>query len=303
MTATGTDTIETFTFLVDGKLEEFYIDKSLNAPNLVFRSSDKKPFALKLSVKGRAQEANEYLAFQLYDAAGCGVPKTYWVQDTKTKQYGLLQEFEEFDKMATLRDLMAKPNPKMMSMLTTHTLPVVRRDFVIHALFANWDIRVMGNIVLLRTGKGPYDYDFAHPVLINSGGSLKYGIFGQIKPYTNKMKNIESSIACLESQNKMDELKGGDQALLKSDICARWSAVNQNAILSAFKAAAPKVKPFFTKAGINLNDVKTALEGRMAYLNNYCGLAAVRRGKHNSNKTRKGYRALQRHKTHKQGRK
>lgn len=234
-------------------------------PKLVSRSSDGKQFVLKLSdTMGGAQEANEYLAFQLYKAAGCRVPETFLVKDETTGAYGLL---EEFIKGATLRELMDMHNPDINTSLQNKTFPAIQNDLVIHALLANWDINVMGNIMIPSTGEG--SYDFAHPITLDCGGTLQFRAMGGIKPYMPKMTNIESIVSFAQNYKPMGKLKSMTRAELENKVCGRWKSVDKAAILAAFDVAAPKVRPIFEATGLrglNIDEVRKVLVKRMEYL-------------------------------------
>jgi hypothetical protein len=309
---------ETITLEKDGKKDTYTILEVLEGstePRLVQNTEGTK-FVLKLSSKhGGAQEANEYLAFQLYNAAGCRVPDTYLVTDTATKIPGLLEEFIEGVPLSVLAG-----DPRLKST----TFPAIQNDLVIHALLANWDINVRENIMIPFAPEGSFDY--AHPYTIDCGGTLQFRAMGGIKPYTsNEMANIRSIVhyakTSYTSKDKpMAQIKWSE---LKGKICDRWRSVDQGAILAAFEEVAPKVRPIFAAAkesypeglaGLDLDMIKTVLQERMRYLDEtYCNMAnspaggagagagaaiTTGGGRRTLRKTRKQRRKMQRRQSH-----
>lgn len=256
---------------IDDRDEIFTVIGTLDGatlPRLVSRDSDSVQFVLKLSGNvGGAHEANEYLAFQLYKAAGCKVPETYLVKDKKSGMHGLLESFIDG---VTLYDLMDIRDPKIIEL----TFPVIRRDLVIHALFANWDINITKNIMIPFTKERTPDYE--NPITIDCGGTFQFRPMGGIKPYTPEMANIKSIITYAQNYKPMGKFKHFAEPDLRAAICERWRAVDKVAIFAAFDTVYPKLKPIFDavkRKGLDLDEIRNVLEKRINYLDtSYCRL-------------------------------
>jgi hypothetical protein len=292
--AAGSATIGTITLLVDGNEQRYKIMKELEGgtrpllvshiPNTESTTSNTTPaqFVLKLSgKKGGAQEANEYLAFQLYKAAGCRVPETYLVKDKATGLYGLLEEFIEG---ATLRELMDKRDSEINALI----FPAIQRDLVIHALLANWDINVMGNTMIPFKDDGN-TLDYENPVTLDCGGTLQFRAMGEFKPYKPYVvgealnaTNIHSIVRYARDFTPMGKLQSKSEAERKEIICNRWKAVDNDKILrtlaeveSKFATVEASTMNVLKRAGLDFSVIRAGLKGRMAYLDTYCGKAST----------------------------
>jgi hypothetical protein len=272
------------TLEIDGSDQIFSVLGELDggtAPRLVSRDSDGVRFVLKLT-EG-AHEANEYLAFQLYKAVGCNVPDTYLVKDKVSGIYGLL---ESFIHGVTLYDLMHIRDPKVVEL----TFPVIQRDLVIHALFANWDINVTTNIMIPYTKEGTPDY--ANPIVIDCGGTLQFRAMGGLKEFTSEVGNIKSIVRYAQNYKPFGKFKRVAEAELNAVVCERWRTVKKYEILKAFDTTRPKIEPIFRAAGLSLDTIRSILEARMTYLDRLCPAPAGgrRSRKHRNSRRRNTYR-------------
>jgi hypothetical protein len=213
-----------------------------------------------------AHEANEYLAFQLYKAAGCRVPDYIdFVQIVGTDVYGILENFIDG---VTLYDLMSRRDPNIPEL----TFPAIRNDLIIHALFANWDINVTQNIMIsyIVNENGSATYDYSNPITIDCGGTLQFRAMGGIKDFTPEVLNINSIIRYSTHYKPMGAFKSFSRNDLNKEICKRWSTVNKDAILRAFDEAKDIIRPHFSDAKLNIDNLRDILTMRMSYFDRIC---------------------------------
>lgn len=255
------------------------------APVVLTRLSDGQQFVLKSALGGvsahsllhqNAHEANEYLAFQLYRAAGCRVPDGIdFVQVEGKNIFGLL---ENFINGVTLHNLMHVRDPSIVEF----TFPTIRSDLVIHGLFANWDINMMDNIMVSYTEEGGKRiFDYTNPITVDCGGTLQFRAMGDLKrAFSPEVSNIKSIVQYSQSYKPMGVLMRLSPEDLNKEICKRWNTVNKDAILAAFDTAVPIVAPHFKAARaalpglLDVGALRDMIIRRMAYLDSLCSAAA-----------------------------
>jgi hypothetical protein len=232
------------------------------------RKEDDEQFVLKWASEPMrvAHVANEYLAFQLYKAAGCRVPNVEFVTFDEGRKYGLL---EEYIPNETLRELLERGDEQV----STLSFPALQPDLILHALFGNWDINNTENIIIPQNADG--DFDYAHPVIIDLGGTLQFRAMGGLKEedqFTGKVTNHNSIVEKARSKrsryNRPFKMAGVNA---NSVICNRWNDVNASAILRAFDKAVPIVRPHFKRVGLDMVKLRAILVARIAFFYKFCG--------------------------------
>lgn len=267
-------------------------------PIVVISMVDDSKFVLKAPLDAsrrqlvlrNAHEANEYLAFQLYRAAGCRVPDYIdFVQIEGTDIYGILENFIDG---VTLYDLMSERDPHIKEL----TFPAIRNDLIIHALFANWDINVTQNIMIARivNENGTRSYDYSNPITIDCGGTLQFRALGGLKDFSSEVANINSIVRYSAHYKPMGLFQSFSRKDLTTEICKRWATVNKDAILRAFDEVQEVIRPIFSSADLNVDYLRAVLMDRMTYIDGLCttknskkGGSTRRRKYHRRSKTRK----------------
>jgi hypothetical protein len=261
--------------------EKEYIDlgdlSGSTRPRHLRRKEDGNEFVLKWASEPRrvAHVANEYLAFQLYKAAGCRVPNVEFVRLDEVGGYGLL---EDYIPNETLRTLLEHGNKQVREQLRTISFPALQPDLILHALFGNWDINNTENIIIPQNADG--DFDYANPVIIDLGGTLQFRAMGGLKEedqftgdVTNHNSIVEKARTKRSRYNKPFKMAGVNA---NSVICERWNNVNTSAILRAFDKARPIVKPHFDRvhfdrARLDMVKLRAILVARIAFFYKFCG--------------------------------
>jgi hypothetical protein len=280
-------------------------------PVKVERISDKKEFVLKTSTfrhnnaythTRNAHEANEYLAFKLYEAAGCRIPDTVkLVEIIGTDKIGVLESFIDGATLGELLDSRLNTyTSENAYKAETETFPVVQKDLLIHALLGNWDININQNIMIAKNKSG--DFEFNKPVVIDCGGTLFFRAQGAPKNtsnFSNEVKNIRTLIRSAQRpySRPLKNLIDKDPEDLKRMICADWNVEEKKeAILTALDSVADIVGPYYEKMGIShlsISNLRSILEGRLEYIKDYCKSVSggnyrkTRKHKRHSKKTRR----------------
>jgi hypothetical protein len=294
--AAGTESLKILSLTTAGATPvDYTIIKKLTGGTgpLLLTRLDGRQFVLKAElnasghtlVNRNAHEANEYLAFQLYKAAGCRIPEGVDFVKVLIEGKDVVGVLEDFIDGETLYNLMAVRDPQLSKL----TFPAIQRDLVIHALLANWDINMMGNIMIARITdtEGKVTYDYSNPITIDCGGTLLFRAMGQLKDkdahaggsgsgYLAEVTNVESIVGYAANYKPFGPLKYVPKDALHAKICERWVGVNKDAIMAAFGSAAVIVAPYFAARGLNVDDqIGEILTRRMAHFDRLCGAAAA----------------------------
>jgi len=240
---------------------------------LHLQDKDGNEFVLKLpsDTGGVAHVANEYLAFQLYKAAGCRVPNVEFVRLDDLGGYGLLEDYIPNETLRTLLEL-AHDDEHVRKQLRTISFPALQPDLILHALFGNWDINNTENIIIPLNEDG--DFDYANPVIIDLGGTLQFRAMGELKKadqFTGEVTNHTTIVKKAYNRsryNKPFKMAGVNANKL---ICTRWNDVNTSSILRAFDKARPIVKPHFDRVGLDMVKLRAILVARIAFFYKFCG--------------------------------
>ena len=250
-------------------------------PRHITRVSDGSHFVLKAPIDAsgheltsrNAHEANEYLAFQLYRAAGVRIPEGIELVKVLIEGKDVIGVLENFINGETLYNLMNLDDEKLREL----TFPAIRNDLVIHALLANWDINITANIMVEReTGANaelPYDYN--NPITIDCGGTLQFSAMGRIKEYGPVVTNVESIVRHSRPYKPMGALMRMSKPELKAEICGRWATVDKRAVMDAFVSTKGIIAPYFAAAGLSVDSLGETLTARMAHFDALCGVAAA----------------------------
>lgn len=278
------------------------------------RISDNKYFVLKTSTfrhnstytnVRNAHEANEYLAFKLYEAAGCRIPEVVKLVDiVGTDKIGVLESFIDGMTLGELLDPRLKTyNPENAYKVQTETFPAVQKDLLIHALLGNWDININQNIMIAKDKSG--NFEFSKPVTIDCGGTLFFRAQGSPKStanFSNEVKNIKTLIKAAQRpySRPLKNLINKDPEDLKSMICANWNPEKKKeSILKALDLVTDVVGPYYEKMDIkhlSISNLRSILEGRLEYIKDYC--KAVSGGKYNIRKTHKNKHHIRKTRRH-----
>ena len=284
-------------------------------PVKVERISDRKEFVLKTSTfrhnnaythTRNAHEANEYLAFKLYEAAGCRTPDVVkLVKIVGTDKIGVLESFIDGATLGELLDSRLKTyTPENAYKAQTETFPAIQKDLLIHALLGNWDININQNIMIAKNKSG--EIEFTKPVVIDCGGTLFFRAQGAPKNtanFSNEVKNIRTLIRAAQRpySRPLKNLIDKDPEDLKIMICSDWNVEEKKeAILKALDSAAGIVGPYYEKMDIphlSISNLRSILEGRLEYIKEYCKpVSGGRRGHRNTtHKHRRHTKKTRRH--------
>lgn len=282
-------------------------------PVRVERISDKQDFVLKTSTfrhnstytnVRNAHEANEYLAFKLYEAAGCRIPSTIkLVEIVGTDKIGVLESFIDGATLGDLLDSRLKTyKPENAYKAQTETFPAIQKDLLIHALLGNWDININQNIMIAKNKSG--EFEFNKPVVIDCGGTLFFRAQGSPKNtanFSNEVKNIRTLIKAAQRpySRPLKNLIYKDSEDLKAMICADWNTdEKKEAILKALDSAADIVGPYYEKIDIShvsISNLRSILEGRLEYIKEYCKPVSGGKRRHKTRKHKRHTKKTRRH--------
>jgi hypothetical protein len=292
---------------------------------------DGKEYVLKISIptgnaytldKRIAHVANEYLVFKLYEAAGVNVPEIIELVTINDTDYiGVLENFIE---NSTLKDILY-PYSKVYTeenkdKAIKETFPIIQKDLLFHALFANWDINNNENIIIPKSDSG--DYEFNKPIIIDCGGTLFFRAQGGYKRgFGTEVKNIETLVTSSLRKNDytgkvypmpLYGFTGKTNTDKKSIVCEKWKKDTIDNIRKTFNENKEIIRPYYDGKGYGtVDELDEILNKRIEDINKYCAsvknapsngaggssASAIKGGKHR-NKTHKYKRHTKRTRRH-----
>jgi hypothetical protein len=271
-----------------GKYKIIAILGGSTAPLKLKNVENGKEYVLKLSIPTgnaytlgtrQAHVANEYLAFKLYEAAGVNVPEI--IELVKIEGTDYIGVLENFIENSTLKDILYPYskvyNDENKDKAIAETFPIIQKDLLFHALFANWDINNNENIIIPKNASG--EYEFNKPIIIDCGGTLFFRAQGGYKKaFGKEVKNIETLVA--SSLRMSDTGKIYPMPLYgftdktnidkKSIVCEKWTNDKKEAILKAFDENKEIIRPYYNKGYGTIEELSEILNERIGDINKYC---------------------------------
>ena len=237
-----------------------------------------KPYVYKPGARGaEAHAMNEILALRLFAAAGVRVPEEiYEVRDGAVFNGLLISYIPGASARELFDDGVTPPgSPELQTLVEA-----VERDFVIHALFANWDARNAENYMVKRSDEGVWDLEA--PFVIDLGGALMYRAMGAFDPRKMPADGLEGGRGNIQTLAEFATAgryfsRFKDGTARHTAVCQRWAAVDKAAILNTLDANAhlavdPRGRPIH-------EELMGRLEGRMAAIDAFCAQGGGGRNK------------------------
>jgi hypothetical protein len=214
---------------------------------------------------------NEFVAFKLYAAAGARVPQVHLVINTDAGgiPQGVLIQYIEG---ATVAEALHK---SLLTFGERYTLLAsIKTDFLLHALFANWDAINSENYIIAKSVDGKYDVN--EPYIIDLGGALFYRAMGEPKSSRffssldiNEIDTIPNESSTTSARlfviPEMEDLR--DPHILKRNLCSRLAKLDKDAILAEVRRFEEVSLFSFYPAGFELKGI---LGGRLSLFKDYC---------------------------------
>jgi hypothetical protein len=213
---------------------------------------------------------NEFVAFKLYAVAGVRVPEVHLVINTDAGgiPQGVLIQYIEGPTAAEAL------HKSLLSFGERYTLLAsIKTDFLLHALFANWDAINSENYIIAKVdGK----YDVNAPYIIDLGGALFYRAMGEPKSSRffssldiNEIDTIPNESSTTSARlfviPEMEDLR--DSHILKRNLCSRLVKLDNNDILAEVRRFEEAGLFSFYPAGFELSGI---LGGRLSLFKDYC---------------------------------
>ena len=201
---------------------------------------------------------NEYIAFKVYKLADVRVPDVFLTYDD-TKPVGILLEYIDGEIPMNIKGRTREETERIKS--------TIQRDYVVHALFANWDAKNYENYIVPKLSDGSYDYTNLY--VIDLGGALLYRAQGEPKGKAFTKRNVPNIQTMAEYSVKtrakyfMDLL---DPELNFKTVCNRWKTIHRKRILDFLQS--PAITSLLET--YSMKSLVSIVTGRIDFMNVYC---------------------------------
>jgi len=201
---------------------------------------------------------NEYIAFKLYKLADVRVPDVFLAYANKEVK-GILIEYIDGEIPMKIRGRSAEENELVKT--------TIQKDYVVHALFANWDAKNYENYIIAKRPDGSYDYTKLY--VIDLGGALFYRAQGEAKGTAFTTKTVPNIHTLAEFSGKSRAKYFAD--LMDTDtkfamVCDRWKTINRTRILDFLQS--PSIASLLV--AYSMSALHSIIAGRIHAINVWC---------------------------------
>ena len=243
--------------------------------------------ALLINVRGRPMVykfgppgniANEYIAYQLFEAMGARVPTSYLVVTLFEKGDGFIPNAvltEYLTGGVTIREafedgLPTKEGERRVVRVGERAslLYSIQSEFLYHALLANWDAKNWENHMIVPEKDGDR-FDVDHPYVLDPGGALFYRATGEPKMRgdLSTAEITEFYTMPLVSYDTFGQFyyKLTNNKTLFGVVCRKAASIDDAKLMKVVEEMRP-LFGFLPKDA----DLPGFIAGRLAYLRAYC---------------------------------
>lgn len=223
---------------------------------------------------------NEFVAFKLYAAADGRVPRAHLVINSAAggiPQAVLIQLVPGVTVANALRE-----NLLLFGQRIT-LYESIKSDFLLHALFANWDTKNSENHIIPTTRMGEYQVNT--PYTIDLGGALFYRASGEHKPIRyftrydmDELEEIPTQSAVTSSRLFTYPTEGDlrEPHILYQNVCNRMMRIKRDDILAEIarlQTLQTNTLFDFYPAGFDLHKI---VSSRLTLVENFCKRGKLR---------------------------
>ena len=201
---------------------------------------------------------NEYIAFKVYKLADVRVPDVFLVYDIKDIT-GILIEYINGEIPMKIRGRTAEENEQIKT--------AIQNDYVVHALFANWDAKNYENYIVPKQPNGSYNYTKLY--VIDLGGALFFRAQGEPKGDAFTKKTVPNIHTLAEFSGKSRAKYFAnlmDPDIKFKTVCERWKTIHRTRILDFLQS------PFIVSllATHSMSPLFPIIAGRIHAINVWC---------------------------------
>jgi len=226
---------------------------------------------------------NEYIAFQLYELVGVKVPRSTLVYSGEEPVGIILEYITGKSPMNILSHDIPTREKKMLKQ-------AISKDYVFHALFANYDCNNSENYIVPPLGPGTEEEyynsnnnfdnnrsipitrknDYENTYVIDCGGSLFYRAKGLTKDLAFTTKSVPEIHDIAENTRSTGAklfIDLADSSILKHRIvCERWRSIDPS-IIPRFLLT-PDIQSLLIK--FEMTELTKIMKGRIEAIRKYC---------------------------------
>jgi len=230
---------------------------------------------------------NEYIAFQLYELVGVKVPRSTLVYAGEEPVGIILEYITGQSPMNILSHDIPTREKKMLKQ-------AISKDYVFHALFANYDCNNSENYIVPPLGPGAEEEyynsnnnlnnypkpitrknDYENTYVIDCGGSLFYRAKGITKDLTFTTKSVPE-IDSIASKTRDTRAKlfidlANSSILKHRVVCERWRSIDPS-IIPRFLMT-PAIQSLLIK--FEMTELTKIMKGRIEAIHKYCADATA----------------------------